>query len=119
VEQQTACVRGPAVEAEGELVQVVVEMLVAHRPLMSAQQPPFEQRGNPVHTGQGDVGRVSAGRDDRRLALIAVLGDLVVALPAVGVNDGTRFDSCPHERGEVRGRDTRNALDPHPAEALG
>ena len=42
-EQLSAVPRGPTIEAERELVQVVVQMGLAHGALMGAEQPPFEQ----------------------------------------------------------------------------
>jgi hypothetical protein len=41
-EEQPTVARPAAIEAKGELIQVVVEMLEAHRPLMRAQQPALE-----------------------------------------------------------------------------
>ena len=38
-----------AVEAEDELVEIRVEMLVCDRPLVRPEQPAFEQGGHPVH----------------------------------------------------------------------
>ena len=43
-EQLPSATRIPPVEAEGELVQVVVQVLSADRTLMSAQQPALQQR---------------------------------------------------------------------------
>jgi hypothetical protein len=48
-EEELAAAFGPsAVESEGELVQVVVEMLVADRPLVRPYQPPLDERDHSV-----------------------------------------------------------------------
>ena len=50
-EKQLAAAFGsPPVESERELVQVVIEMLVANRSLVGSQQPPFEEGDNSVHS---------------------------------------------------------------------
>lgn len=52
VEELPARAGGPAVEPETELVEVVVEMGMAHGTLMDAQQPPLQERHHPVDAGQ-------------------------------------------------------------------
>jgi hypothetical protein len=44
VEKQTACARCPAVEPEGKLVQVVIEMPVGDRAVVRSEPPPLQQR---------------------------------------------------------------------------
>ena len=51
-EQLSAVARGPSVEAERELVQVVVQMRRTDGALMGAEQPPFEQGDDAVHSRQ-------------------------------------------------------------------
>jgi hypothetical protein len=43
IEQLAAGAARAPVEAEGELVEIVVEMLDAHGPLVSSQKPPLEE----------------------------------------------------------------------------
>ena len=53
---------GPApVEAEAELVQVALQVLVLDRALMGAQQPALGQGGDPVDPGQQLAGVLPAG----------------------------------------------------------
>ena len=52
VEDHAAAGRAAPVEPEGELVQVRGQVCLADRSLVSAQQPPLGQRGDPVHGGQ-------------------------------------------------------------------
>ena len=56
VEEEPARPGGSPVEAESELVEVVVEMLGTDRFLMRCEQPSLEQRGNPVDCGDTIIG---------------------------------------------------------------
>jgi hypothetical protein len=47
-EQFAAAFGSPPIEAERELVQVVVRMLVADRSLVGSHKPPFEERDHPI-----------------------------------------------------------------------
>jgi hypothetical protein len=77
---------GRAAEAEGELVEVVVEMLVLDAAVVSADQPPLEQRGDHVDTRHDLVSRFRAAVNDGDLVLVADCGQPGVAAPSVGVN---------------------------------
>src|SRR5215470_13468651 len=60
--QDQAPAAGPApVEAEAELVQVALQVLVLDRALVGAQQPALGQGGDPVHPGQQLAGILAAG----------------------------------------------------------
>jgi hypothetical protein len=61
VEEQATVARVAAVEAEGELVEVVVELCVADGTLVGAQHPALDQRGDEVHVWQHDMRGVAAG----------------------------------------------------------
>ena len=52
VKELPAVTGGPPVEAERELVQVVVEMRAGDGSLMRAKQPPFQQRYDAMDTRQ-------------------------------------------------------------------
>ncbi len=67
VKEQPAGMGAPAIEAEGEFVEVVVEMPMLHAALMGSHQPSFEQRGNVVNAGHDHVGRIGATADDGEL----------------------------------------------------
>ena len=47
-EELAAAFGSPPVESERKLIQVVIEMLVADRPLVGSHQPPFEQGDHAV-----------------------------------------------------------------------
>ncbi len=42
-------------------IKIVLEMFLANRPLMRAQQPAFDQGGNAMNSGHADVDRVDNG----------------------------------------------------------
>ena len=50
-EKLAAAFRSAPVEAEGELIQVVVEVFVTDRALVGPHQPAFEERENEVDAG--------------------------------------------------------------------
>jgi len=55
-EDETPATRCTTIKAEGVLFQVGLEMVRGYRPLMSTQEPSFEQVGDPMHTRHGNVG---------------------------------------------------------------
>ncbi len=61
VEQQAAAAGAAPVEAEHELVHVAGQVGGFRRALMGAQQPPLDQRGDPVDCGEQRAGIFSAG----------------------------------------------------------
>jgi hypothetical protein len=66
VKEPTPTLGGSAIEAESEVVEVVIQTLVTHRSLMSPHQPAPQQRHHSVHSGQ-ELGRVfflAAKRND-------------------------------------------------------
>jgi hypothetical protein len=67
IEQLATMPRSPAVESERELVQVIVQMLPTHSPLMRAEQPAFQQRGYAVDTRQKLRGRFVCPGQNRDL----------------------------------------------------
>jgi len=76
VEEKSTMVRPAAVEAEGELVQVVVELLVADSALVGAQQPPLEQARDAVDFGHQDM---------RGIVGLAEVGDRVQPVATVSL----------------------------------
>ena len=60
VEQQAPVAGSTAVEPEGELVEVVVQLRVADRALVGADVPALEQRRNEMDVRQRDVRGLAA-----------------------------------------------------------
>lgn len=64
------------------------------------------------------MGRVGARRQHGHLPVVAVLGQVVVAIPTIGVDGRSGLDGLADERREARRRDVGNVLDADPPEAL-
>ena len=47
-EELPPALRGSAVETEGKFIEIVVQVIETHRPLVCAQQPTFEQGDDAV-----------------------------------------------------------------------
>jgi hypothetical protein len=62
-EEEAARSSATPIEAEGELVQVVVEVFVADRPLVGCQQPALEQGGYAVNSRHELAGQSMAAVD--------------------------------------------------------
>src|ERR1017187_8879146 len=58
IKKLAATGRFAAVESKRELVEVVLEVLVADRALMSPHEPPFQEGEDTVHTRQQIGGRL-------------------------------------------------------------
>jgi len=119
VEQQASRSGGTAVEPEGVLVEVGVEVLAADRALVGAEQPPLQQRGDAVYARHDHVRRVAGGADAGRFVVVAVLGDRPVAGPSVGLHRGAGRDRLAHERHQARPGDVGDLREPDPAVAAG
>jgi len=122
VEDQSAARRTAAVEAEDELVQVALQMGLVHPALVSTQQPPLGQRGDPVHGGQKLTGIFAAGAGGplaAPLVDIAFSGQAVIAHPGVGDHGAARLDGAGDKRVQRLGRGIGQHLHPAPPDPLG
>src|SRR6266545_2748080 len=99
VEEQATVVGAAAVEAEGELVEVVVELLRPHRALMGAEQPALQERGDAVDTRHRHVRGIAGRVEAVPFVRVAGLGDAVVAGVAVAADDAAGLDQI-FDRGE-------------------
>src|SRR5512132_451157 len=86
MEEQSAGLGTSAIEAEGEFVEVVVEMLVLDAALMGSHQPSLEQRGHVMNAGHDHVSRIETAADDGDLMLVAQRRQVSIAAPAVSVD---------------------------------
>src|SRR6516225_11775625 len=69
IEQHASRPRGTSVEAEGEFVEVVVDMPGINRAVMGAEQPTLEQSCDTVNARQWLVRRNLGSGDDVRLVI--------------------------------------------------
>jgi len=93
VEELAAALRLSAVEPEGELVEVVVEMFLADGALVGSQKPALKQGSNTVDTGHDDMGELAVGPDPCDFVDVAERFNSSVASPAVGLDDRPGFDT--------------------------
>ena len=63
VKEHAPGARSSAVKAEGEFIQVGLQVVGANRPLMGAHQPPFHESSDSVHSWEHFV-RIVAGTLD-------------------------------------------------------
>ena len=112
IEQEAARFRSAAIEAERELVQIVIKLGGANSPMVNAQPPPIKEACHPMDLGHDNVGRVTAGGNVLRLVFEADSRETVVGSPAIGSNRCSRAHGRLDERNEALGRyvlDTRQA----------
>src|ERR1019366_647750 len=115
IEQFTSGPRSSAVESEGKLVQVVIQMRGSNRSLMCPQQPSFQQRRNSVRQRQQIVSEGGL-LSDNFMGVFASF-QAVVAAPSVGAHPAPRRDhagdSCFQSwAGGVRYRPQPDTTDP-------
>lgn len=102
VEQQSASAGRASIEAEGEFVQVVRQVLLGDRALMGSQEPAFEEGGDAVY-GRECNHRLLRGCTGHSDAVAKSLRcDAGVALPTIGMDETAGL----HGRGDesLKGR---------------
>ena len=118
-EDETTAGRGTAVEAEGELLQVGMQMLGCDGALVGAEDPALQQAGDPMDSRHGDVGRIVGRGQHRLVTCVAVPWQVVVAAPPVSADSRTRGNDGANEGHEVVGGGVGHVAHPDPTEALG
>ena len=117
VEEQPAGLGTAAIEAEGEFVEVVVEMLVLDAALMRSDQPSLEQRRDVVNAGHDLVGRIETAADDGDLMLVAGRRQPSIAAPAVGVDGRSGHGDSLNEGDQTVRRHVRDVAQTDAANA--
>ncbi len=84
VEEQATGARVTPIEAEGEFVEVVVDLVGPDPALVDRQQPSFEQSSDPMHAWQLLGGVLGRGSDGHRPVHVTDAFDTSVTLPGVG-----------------------------------
>src|SRR5215510_15382241 len=110
-EEEQATMPGTAsVEAEGELVEVVVEVVDSHRALVGTQQPALKQRGHTMDCGHRDMGRLLHRLEGDHLVPVACRDQTSVAGKAIGTDGRTTL-----KRSEERrvGKECRSRWSPY------
>lgn len=106
---QHAALGAAAVEAEGELLQVAVELVVMDRPLVVPQQEALEQGDGQV-ADQGTLPGLARLLAEDDLVMVVALPELAVPLPAVRADKATRDDVLLDEVVQGRCRAVGDAL---------
>ena len=73
-EEQSAPAGVATIEAEGEFIEIGIQMLRGHRSLVGSEQPAFEEGSHLVHTGHGNMGWVSAFGDAGCVVCVPLTG---------------------------------------------
>jgi len=108
-----------AIEAERELVHVVVKVFPTDRALVRPQQPPFEERDHQVDPGQQLRRRFLLPSEHRDLVVVAFTRQGRVPRPAIGMDDATALNRILYERhqafvGSIDHLANANPADPRP-----
>lgn len=117
IEELPAMTGSSSVEPEGELIEVVIEMLTRHTSLVDAQEPPFQQCGDSMDTGQqGRSGLATPAHHAGSMA-IAVADQARVSGPAIRDHHRTRSHGALHEADQTLPRGVRDPFEPDPPRA--
>jgi hypothetical protein len=95
VKEHASAGRSAVVEAEGELVEVVLQVRLVHRALVGAQQSSLGQGRDPVDSREQLAGVLPAGTGRALAAPIVGVAELVdagIALPGIGDHGGAGLD---------------------------
>src|SRR5215467_3035641 len=101
-EEQATMPSSPSVEAEGELVEVVVEVVDSHSALVGTQQPALKQRGDTMDCGHRDMGRLLHRLEGDHLVPVACRDQTSVAGKAIGTDGRTTLKRGGGEVGHRR-----------------
>src|SRR5436305_8945293 len=108
---------GAAIEAERVLVEVGREVLLAHRPVVGAQEPALDEAEDEVDAGQPERGVAPGRAEIDGLVVVARGRQAEVAAPAVRRHGRRPGDVGGEEGGQALGRGVGQQAEPEPAEA--
>ena len=117
-EQLSPGARVAPIEAKGELVEVVLEVLPADRPLVRPEDPALEKRCHARDSRQELMGLLPFPAEDGHFALVAKDFKPVVALPPIGVDDRTGLDGGGNEAVKAALRRIGDAVEPDPTDSV-
>src|SRR5664279_3904705 len=107
-----------AVEAKGEFVEVVVEMLMLDATVERSHEPSLEQRGDLVNPRHQFMGCFGSAADRTDVVSVTQRGQTGVAPPTVSMDRRTARHCAQDERQQAVGRDVLDAAQPYPADGL-
>jgi len=91
----------PPIEAERELIQIIVEVLMADCSLVRSHQPPFEQGDHVVNSRHQFGWSLLLPLQKRDLMPVAFAFQGQVSQPAIRVYDAARLDRISHKGHQV------------------
>ena len=73
-------------------------MFPADPSVMSAEEPPLEERGCPMHTREYSFRRIATAQQDSPVVRVSEIGEAPIALQPIGDDDCARFHGFLHKR---------------------
>src|ERR1035438_4070225 len=92
-------------------------MLVTDPSLVSSEQPTFEEGDHAVNPRHQFRWSLLLPLQEGDLVLVTFALQRIVAQPAIGMNEATRFHCVPHKRHQACGRSIHNLAHANPADA--
>ena len=114
IEEQPTRLRCPPVEPEGELIEIIIQMLRTNRSLMRAEQPSLEQRDGQVNSGEKILAQFVGVVE--HLVSIAKIPQPAVGSPPVGLNESSRLNNLNESWQKNRCRRISNANHSYPSD---
>jgi len=109
IEELPSVLRGASIEANGEFVQVGVEVLTTDGPLVRAQQPALQKGRDTMNPRKKSRGLGAALHDTSRVA-IAVLGKRAIGLQPLTHDHAALLDRLPDEGRQAVARPSSDPL---------
>jgi len=98
------------IKSKREFIQIVIQMVPTHRPLVSSKQPAFEQPCDQMNPGQQlDGGVLTFSTQNRNLMMVSIFFQAPVALPSIGMHDTAWLNGPSDELLQTGCRGIRNA----------
>src|SRR4029450_5625707 len=107
-----------AIESKREFIQVIIQMVPTDRPLVSSQQPAFEQSRDPMNPRkQLDGSILTLSTQNRNFMMVSIFLQAAVPLPSIGMHDTARFNGSSDKLLQTSCGGIRNARHADPSNA--
>jgi hypothetical protein len=114
VEQLASISGSPSIEAEGELIERKLQVLMAHRPLVRAQYPPVQQRYDQVDMRQQFRRGLWLAFYHGHLMDVTLRCHCRIALPSVSMDGAPRFNRFLQQSRQADAGGVRNPFHANP-----
>lgn len=119
VKEHAPGARSSAVQAEGEFIQVGLQVVGANRPLMGAHQPSFYESGDSVHSWEHFVRIVAGILEGGTLVGVIGPGCSWIGCQSVSMDRGAGLNMSQEKGSQSASFGVGDDLDPAPAESCG